>query len=121
MDFTGSDFSDAVSSSDMPFLNALMPWATSPIKSEILPRPNSSRTTTITTIQCQILNEPIEQIPPHRPAGAPPPWFEANVGAGGGKDKNDRTPRGLGLRRLTGHNCLQIQQRCGFGRTVARA
>ena len=51
----------AVSSSDMPFLKALMPCATSPISSEILPRPNSSRTTAITTIQCQILNEPIEK------------------------------------------------------------
>ena len=33
----------ATSSSDMPFLNALMPCATSPISSEILPRPNSSK------------------------------------------------------------------------------
>src|SRR6202012_5511663 len=63
MDFTGSDFSDATSSSFMPFLNALMPWATSPIRSEILPRPNSSRTTAITTIQCQMLSEPILQPP----------------------------------------------------------
>src|ERR1700755_1909302 len=61
MDFTGSGFADAVSSSFMPFLKALMPWATSPIRSEILPRPNSSRTTAITTIQCQILSEPILQ------------------------------------------------------------
>src|SRR5258707_7902321 len=43
----------------MPFLNALMPWATSPINSEILPRPNSRSTTPITTIQCQRLMEPI--------------------------------------------------------------
>src|SRR6185503_7791268 len=58
---------------DMPFLKALMPCATSPISSEILPRPNSSSTTAITTIQCQILSEPIEPssaraapAPPHR-------------------------------------------------------
>src|ERR1700730_14098397 len=43
----------------MPFLKALMPWATSPINSEILPRPNNSSTTPITTIQCQRLMEPI--------------------------------------------------------------
>src|SRR6266567_3496541 len=43
----------------MPFLKALMPCATSPIRSEILPRPNNSRTTAITTIQCQMLSEPI--------------------------------------------------------------
>src|SRR6266404_4290615 len=67
----GSDFSAVLSSSDMPFLKALMPWATSPISSEILPRPNSSRTTAITTIQCQILNEPIEK--PSAPSGGPSP------------------------------------------------
>src|SRR3954452_2777241 len=60
----------AASSSDMPFLNALMPCATSPISSEILPRPNSSRTTAITTIQCQILNETIEKY--YAPSGGPP-------------------------------------------------
>src|ERR1700686_3967553 len=50
----------AVSSSCMPFLNDLMPCAKSPINSEIFPRPpNSSRNRTTTTIQCQILNEPI--------------------------------------------------------------
>src|SRR5712672_835610 len=43
----------------MPFLKALIPWATSPINSEILPRPNSRSTTPITTIQCQRLMEPI--------------------------------------------------------------
>src|SRR5579871_4331325 len=43
----------------MPFLKALMPCATSPINSEILPRPNSRSTTPITTIQCQRLMEPI--------------------------------------------------------------
>src|SRR4051794_39689631 len=55
----GSDLSATLSSSDMPFLKALMPCATSPMRSEILPRPNSSRTTAITTIQCQMLSEPI--------------------------------------------------------------
>jgi hypothetical protein len=35
-----------------------------------LPRPNSSRTTAITTIQCQILNEPIEKS--SAPSGGPP-------------------------------------------------
>src|SRR5215510_7456668 len=69
MDFTGSVLSSAVSSSFMPFLKALMPWATSPIRSEILPRPNSSRTTAITTIQCQMLSEPILQ--PSKLAGDP--------------------------------------------------
>src|ERR1700733_12330702 len=59
--FTGSGFSAVFSSSCMPFLNALMPCATSPIRSEILPRPNNSRTTAITTIQCQMLSEPILQ------------------------------------------------------------
>src|SRR5246127_1066709 len=62
MDFAGSVLSSAVSSSFMPFLKALMPWATSPIRSEILPRPNSRRTTAITTIQCQMLSEPILQL-----------------------------------------------------------
>src|SRR5579883_1413415 len=63
--FIGSGFSATLSSSCMPFLKALMPWATSPIRSEILPRPNSSRTTAITTIQCQMLSEPILQPPKH--------------------------------------------------------
>src|SRR5690242_12968288 len=65
MDLTGSAALSAVSSSFMPFLKALMPCATSPIRSEILPRPNSSRTTAITTIQCQTLSEPILQPSKH--------------------------------------------------------
>src|SRR6516165_840187 len=70
MDFAGSDLSSAaVSSSRMPFLKALIPWATSPIRSEILPRPNNSRTTAITTIQCQILSEP--NLQPSKAAGSP--------------------------------------------------
>jgi hypothetical protein len=48
-----------LSSSVMPFLNALMPFATSPIISEILPRPNSSTTISPTTIQCQMLAPPM--------------------------------------------------------------
>src|SRR5687768_7023867 len=58
-----SDFvlsSPAVSvSSAMPFLKLLMPLATSPIKSEILPRPNKRTTTKMTRSQCQIESEPI--------------------------------------------------------------
>src|ERR1700749_1552924 len=50
----------------MPFLNAVMPCSTSPIRSEILPRPNNSRTTAITMIQCQMLSEPILQPSKHR-------------------------------------------------------
>src|SRR4051812_40971185 len=65
MVFTGSGFSAVFSSSCMPFLKALMPCATSPIRSEILPRPNNSRTTAITTIQCQMLSEPILQPSKH--------------------------------------------------------
>src|SRR4051794_1660861 len=70
MDLAGSGLSATLSSSCMPFLKALMPCATSPIRSEILPRPNSSRTTAITTIQCQMLSEPILQ-PSKHAAGDP--------------------------------------------------
>src|SRR5580698_3417377 len=50
-----------VSSSDMPFLKALMPLATSPIMSEILTRPPKTRSSTApTTNQCQMLNEPMK-------------------------------------------------------------
>src|SRR5438067_13093492 len=50
----------AVSSSESPFLNDLMPLAKSPISSEILPRPpNSNSPTARTRIQCQMLIEPI--------------------------------------------------------------
>src|SRR5713101_6933871 len=60
MDFGSTGSVLAVSSSCMPFLKDLMPCAKSPINSEIFPRPpNSSRNRTTTTIQCQILNEPI--------------------------------------------------------------
>src|SRR5882724_10334219 len=58
---SAAGFSAVLSSSCMPFLKALIPCATSPIRSEILPRPNNSRTTAITTIQCQMLSEPILQ------------------------------------------------------------
>src|SRR3954469_1026962 len=82
MVFTGSGFSAVFSSSCMPFLKALMPCATSPIRSEILPRPNNSRTTAITTIQCQMLSEPILQPSKHsgRQYGL---YLPGNVGAGG--------------------------------------
>src|SRR6185436_15636201 len=49
----------ALSSSERPFLKLLMPLATSPIRSEILPRPNSRTTINITMAQCQIEKEPI--------------------------------------------------------------
>src|SRR3954466_5896039 len=71
MVFTGSaGLSAGFSSSCMPFFKALMPWATSPIRSEILPRPNNSRTTAITTIQCQMLSEPILQPSKHAAGNA---------------------------------------------------
>src|SRR4029079_3040018 len=58
---TGSLLASAVfSSSDMPFLKALMPWAKSPMSDEIFPRPpNKTITTNSTMIQCHILREPI--------------------------------------------------------------
>src|ERR1700758_2236238 len=86
--FTGSDLvSAALSSSCMPFLKALMPCATSPIRSEILPRPNSSRTTAITTIQCQMLSEPILQSSKYqRPENRPD--LVSNVGLAGVKNKD---------------------------------
>src|SRR5215213_10100673 len=54
---------EASSSSDMFFLNDLMPLAKSPIRLLTLPPPNSSRTTSSTTSQCQMLKLPIN-----------PPW-----------------------------------------------
>src|SRR4051812_48496609 len=89
MVFTGSaGLSAAVlSSSCMPFLKALMPCATSPIRSEILPRPNNSRTTAITTIQCQMLSEPILQSSKHT-AVATRPRSEAESRPGGVKNKD---------------------------------
>src|SRR5690606_29507151 len=51
------------SSSLMPFLKLLMPLATSPISSGILPRPNSTSTITRTISQCQTLKEPITPTP----------------------------------------------------------
>src|SRR2546428_6265025 len=78
-----------LSSSCMPFLKALMPWATSPISSEILPRPNSSSRTAITTIQCQMLRPPIK-FPPSRRLAAQAAWFADKLGAGAGKNKDFR-------------------------------
>src|SRR5712672_3346460 len=84
----------------MPFLKALMPCATSPIRSEILPRPNSSRTTAITTIQCQMLSEPILQPSKHaRPETPPQP--DRKIGSGGVKNKDlSRVKSELGHERL---------------------
>src|SRR5919112_3272875 len=61
--FDGGVVVEVASSSVMPFLNALMPLATSPIISEILPRPNSSITIKPTTIQCQMLAPPMAKPP----------------------------------------------------------
>src|SRR5579884_657242 len=80
---TGSLF--AVSSSAMPFLKALMPPATSLISSEILPRPNSSITTTMTISQCQILNEPIGNS--SAATGLAPAYVTRKLGFGRGKNK----------------------------------
>src|SRR6266851_4311043 len=99
MDLTGSVFSAVFSSSCMPFLKALMPCATSPIKSEILPRPNSSRTTTITTIQCQILSEPILQ--PSKYAGpCAGPGFGRKVGPQGAENKDSSRGKSLSQLRI---------------------
>src|SRR5215472_2839512 len=88
MDLTGSAALSAVSSSCMPFLKALIPCATSPIRSEILPRPNSRRTTAITTIQCQMLSDPILQPPKNDEMAGTRPDLEANVGLAGVKNKD---------------------------------
>src|SRR5829696_2956886 len=79
-------FSAGLSSSCRPFLKDLMPCATSPIRSEILPRPNSSRTTAITTIQCQMLSEPI--LHPSKHAAGDPAQSLGKLGSGGGKNKD---------------------------------
>src|SRR5271169_2378005 len=88
MVLTGSVLSAVFSSSCMPFLKALMPCATSPIRSEILPRPNSSRTTAITTIQCQMLSEPILQ-PSKQIRGVKTPPYPDRKGGSGGVKNND--------------------------------
>src|SRR6202795_3492155 len=54
--------SSAWSSSALPFLKLLMPWATSPISSEILPRPNRSTNSTSTIRMCDQLS-PILDLP----------------------------------------------------------
>src|SRR4051812_44019322 len=87
MVLTGSGgFSAVFSSSCRPFLKDLIPCATSPIRSEILPRPNNSRTTAITTIQCQMLSEPI--LHPSKHAAGDPAQSFPKVGSGGGKNKD---------------------------------
>src|SRR5215470_13212998 len=62
------------SSSAIPFLKLLMPWATSPISSEILPRPNRSTNSTSTIRICDQLN-PISDL--QRGAQAPTPFCPA--------------------------------------------
>src|SRR5690242_8945100 len=64
--FTGSTGVDdagvaGTSSSARPFLNDLMPFATSPISSDTLPRPNKSMTMMPTITQCQMLMLPMAQ------------------------------------------------------------
>src|ERR1019366_8673010 len=72
--------SAALSSSDMPFLNAFIPCAKSPISEEIFPRPpNISITTTMTIIQCQILKEPIGEPSAAGALCAPRPWFDCET------------------------------------------
>src|SRR3981189_1365887 len=83
----------------MPFLKALIPCATSPIRSEILPRPNNSRTTAITTIQCQILSEPILQ--PSKTRGRRPGLIPLRkLGSGGVKNKDLGHVKSLLTRRI---------------------
>src|SRR5690242_21845411 len=80
----------ALSSSDMPFLKALIPDAKSPISSEILPRPpNSSRTATITSSQCIQLKEPIAPSSAGfgHAARDPPRLSDRKLGFGDGKNK----------------------------------
>src|ERR1700689_4001359 len=78
----------AVSSSDIPFLKALMPCATSPISSEILPRPNSSSTTPMTMIQCQRLIEPIGITLRRDPGRGLATHLQTKLGLGRGKNKH---------------------------------
>src|SRR5580692_7995370 len=76
----------------MPFLNDLMPLATSPISSEILPRPPKSRSPTARTIiQCQMLREPMKSSvcsgAPRSPQGTD---FDQKLCAKSGKNKRNR-------------------------------
>src|SRR5580658_9379041 len=82
----------AVSSSVIPFLKALIPLATSPIRSEILPRPpKTSSSTAPTTNQCQMLNEPMKPSVRNGTLGpAATCRFRQNLGAKGGKNKHSR-------------------------------
>src|SRR5271155_4343616 len=83
----------AVSSSALPFLKALMPLPTSPIRSEILFRPPKTTSTTAPTIsQCQMLKEPIKS------SVRQPRWrrrlrqgadFSQKLGVEGGKNKHN--------------------------------
>src|ERR1700684_3021648 len=92
----------AVSSSARPFLKDLMPLATSPLKSETLPRPpKTSRSTAPTINQCQMLKEPIKssvRLCAHNGARLRQyADFSQKLGVGTGKNKRKRPaakPRG---------------------------
>src|SRR4051794_20992942 len=84
----GAGVAAGVSSSDMPFLKALMPFATSPIMSEILPRPNRRTTIKPTTIQCQILVPPMAIPPAPEKARFLNMELVANLCVGGGENKD---------------------------------
>src|SRR6516165_5225349 len=96
MVLSGSDFGDssALSSSDRPFLNDLMPFAKSPISSETLPRPpNSKRPTASTMIQCQMLIEPMRRSSKRGPqAAAAVLDVDTKLGAARGKNKDFAPP-----------------------------
>src|SRR5580658_1407948 len=63
---------EASSGSAMFFLNDLMPLAKSPIRLLTLPPPNSSKTTSSTTIQCQMLKLPTQSSVPRLVPGPGP-------------------------------------------------
>src|ERR1700677_1801156 len=98
MVFIGASVFGAVSavssSSARPFLKDLMPLATSPIKSETLPRPpKTSRSTAPTINQCQMLKEPMKSsVRLHAHNAAHPRQhadFSQKLGVGTGKNKRN--------------------------------
>src|SRR5919112_6571207 len=98
--FDGGVVVEVASSSVMPFLNALMPLATSPIISEILPRPNSSITIRPTTIQCQMLAPPMAK--PPTPEHSAQASLAANLRGGGGENKKLRPRKATPRHRVSG-------------------
>src|SRR4029078_12803015 len=90
----GSLLASAVfSSSDMPFLKALMPWAKSPMSDEIFPRPpNKTITTSSTMIQCHILREPIGKSSAAASFWLIPPCFQRETRPRGGQKQGLRAP-----------------------------